>query len=84
MRQVRESARADRAETAMRVWRRAWHRIYLECLLYCCAGYVLYGVSFHLTSGNRAAVLVAMSFVVAYVVPLFRLMVFYLRHSDDF
>ena len=84
VRRARESMHAALVESAARTWRRSWHRIYAECMLYFCAGYLLYGVSFNVTKGNRAAVLASLSFVVGYVVPLFRLLLFYLSHSDDF
>jgi len=53
-------------------------------MLYFCVGYLLYGASFNGTNGDRAAVIVGLSFVVGYVVPLFRLLHFYLSHGDDF
>jgi len=84
VRRARESAHAALVELAARTWRRSWHRVYAECLLYFCAGYVLYGMSFNGTNGDRAAVLAGLSFVVAYVVPLVRLVAFFLSHSDDF
>lgn len=83
-RQSRERTHAARAEEAVRLWRRAWRRIYVECMLYFCVGYLVYGLSFHLTDGNRAAMLVALSFVVCYVLPLVRLLQFFLGHADDF
>ncbi len=84
LRRARESARATLSEATARVWHRAWRRIYVECMLYFCVGYLLYGASFNGTNGDRAAVIVGLSFVVGYVVPLFRLLHFYLSHGDDF
>jgi hypothetical protein len=46
-------------------------------------GYAGYGASFTLR-GNEARVIAAASFVVAYVLPAFRLLVFFLRHAEEF
>jgi hypothetical protein len=84
LRRARECAPAAVGVPTARAWRRSWRRVYVECILYFCAGYVLYGASFNMPNGDRAAVLVGLSFVVYYVVPLFRLLLFYLSHADDF
>jgi hypothetical protein len=84
LRRARESARASLTESAARAWRRSWRRVYAECMLCFCAGYVLYGVSFTETDGERARLLAAVSLAVSYVAPLFLLLRFYLRHADDF
>jgi hypothetical protein len=83
LRASREAARAAEADEAQIVWRRAWGRVYLQCVGLALLGYAGYGLSFGLT-GDRAVLLASASFLVAYVLPLGRLLTFFLRHADQF
>jgi hypothetical protein len=78
-----ESAAAAAAEAAERGWRRSWRRLYAQCLGLAALGYAGYGQSWGL-DGDAAVMLASASFVVAYVLPLFRLLVFLLHHADQF
>jgi len=82
-RRAKEAARATEAEALDREWRRTWRLVYLQCMGLAVLGYVGFGVSFGF-QGDTATILAAGSFVVAYVLPLLRLLVFFLRHADQF
>lgn len=47
-------------------------------------GYAIYGVSFTTPSGETTDLLVATGFCVSYALPFFRLIFFYVKHSDQF
>jgi hypothetical protein len=83
VRRDRESANAHLVEEGVRSWRRAWRGVYLQCVALMVIGYVLYGISWGLL-GNQAILLSALGFVVAYGLPFFRLIAFFLRHADQF
>lgn len=79
----RERLAADLVEAGTRHWRRAWVSAYLQCVAFTVAGLALYGLSWGL-HGDPAVVVSALAFVVAYALPFFRLIAFYLRHADQF
>ncbi len=79
----RESVKARHIEAGVRHWRRAWIAAYLQCLGLMVIGYGLYGMSWG-RSGDDAILLSALGFVVAYALPFFRLIAFFLRHADQF
>jgi hypothetical protein len=82
-RRDREIASARLVEAGTRHWRKAWLMAYLQCLALMLAGYVLYGLSWG-RSGDEAVLISALGFVVAYALPFFRLIAFFLRHADQF
>ena len=82
-RRAQESRRADLAELSQRQWRRSWRRVFAQCLGLALLGYLVYGVSFGLTGGS-SRLFAAAAFVLGYVVPLFRLLAFFLHHADQF
>jgi fatty acid desaturase len=82
-RRAQESARAELAERAARQWRRSWRVVLVQCIGLTLLGYLGYGLSFGLT-GDPARLAATGAFVVAYVVPLFRLLAFLLYHADQF
>jgi hypothetical protein len=65
-------------------WRRTWRRVFAQCVILALAGYSLYGVSWTLRSGTQSELVVAVSFAIAYVLPFFRLVFFFVKHSDQF
>ena len=83
LRRNRESAKARLIEEGVRRWRRTWIAAYLQCLGLMVIGYLLYGMSWS-RSGDDAILLSALGFVVAYALPFFRLIGFFLRHADQF
>lgn len=82
-RRDREATNGRLIEAGTRVWRRTWHVAYLQCLALLVIGYVLYGVSWGLP-GEKGVLVSALGFVVAYALPFFRLIAFFLRHADQF
>lgn len=82
-RRNRELANADLAALGERSWRRAWLGAYLQCLGLVLAGYFLFGLSwaYH---GDAATLISSVAFLVAYALPFFRLVAFFLRHADQF
>jgi len=79
----KELAHARAAEAMERTWARAWHAVFAQCIGLALLGYVVYGISWG-SSGDRATLLATGGFLVGYVVPLLRLLVFFLRHADQF
>ena len=82
-RRDRESANACLIEEGVRLWRRAWRGVYLQCVGLMVIGYLLYGFSWSLP-GDQAILWSALGFVIAYALPFFRLIAFLLRHADQF
>ncbi len=83
-RRAKEQARASEVEALERGWRRAWHRVFAECLGLFLLGYAIYGVAFGEHPVGQAALIAAAAMVVGYVGPFFRLVAFFLRHADQF
>jgi len=83
LRRQKELVHACEAEAMEQEWRRAWRRVFAQCIGLALAGYLAYGLSWGL-NGDGAMVLAAASLVVGYVLPLFRLLAFFLRHADQF
>jgi hypothetical protein len=83
-RRAREKARASEVEALEREWRRAWHRVFAECLGLFLLGYILYGLAFGKYAVGRAALIAAVAMVVGYAGPFFRLVTFFVRHADQF
>lgn len=81
---AREVRHAAAAKAAADRWRLAWLRVYGQCLLLFLVGYLLYGMSWGIADGQTALLVAALSQFVAYAVPLFRLLAFYLKHADQF
>jgi hypothetical protein len=79
-----EVRHAHEVEAMRREWRRTWLRVFLQCVVLAIAGYLLYGVSWALRSGTQSELIVAISFVIAYVLPFFRLVFFFVKHADQF
>jgi len=79
----KELAHAREAEGMERSWRRAWHAVFAQCIALALLGYAAYGMSWGL-SGDRATIWAAGGLVVGYVLPLARLLAFFLRHADQF
>ncbi|NOT09818.1 MAG: hypothetical protein HOP28_16620 [Gemmatimonadales bacterium] len=84
VRVAREVRHAAAAFAAADRWRLAWLRVYAQCLLCFLAGYVMYGMSWGASDPTTVSILVSLSQFVAYAVPLFRLLSFYLKHADQF
>jgi hypothetical protein len=82
-RRRQESAHASEAESLEQAWRRTWRMVFAQCFALALLGYTAYGLSWGL-SGDGAAVLAAGSLLVGYVLPLCRLLAFFLRHADQF
>ena len=83
-REARELRNARIAEASAAAWRRSWQRVYAQCIALFALGYVLYGVSWGLADPTETTLVVAASALVSYVLPLARLLVFFLRHADQF
>ena len=83
-RQSVELRRSQVAETMRREWRRIWRRVFAQCVVLSVIGYSIYGVSFAVRSGEQSDLIVAASFLVAYVFPFFRLVHFFVTHADQF
>jgi hypothetical protein len=83
VRQAAESGRAGRVEAERRAWRRSWFAVYAQCAALCGAGTLLYALSWRFT-GDGAKVLSALGQVVAYALPFFRLVVFFVKNADQF
>jgi hypothetical protein len=82
-RRRQESAHASEAESLEKAWRRSWRMVFGQCIALALLGYTAFGLSWGLR-GDGAAVLAAGSLVVGYVLPLCRLLAFFLRHADQF
>ncbi len=82
-RRVREAARATEADAAHRAWRRSWLAVLGQIVGCNVAGYLLFGLAFHATDPADVALIRASAFAVGYLLPLGRLLVFHLRHGDD-
>ena len=82
-RREKELAHACEAEAMESEWRRAWLSVFAQCIGLSLLGYLAYGMSWAL-SGDLATLLAAGSLVVGYVLPLARLLGFFLRHADQF
>jgi len=83
-RQTKELQRAREVEEQARSWRRTWRRVFAECVALAMLGYAIYGASFATQSGEVSDLIVAISFCVSYALPFFRLVFFYVKHSDQF
>lgn len=83
-RQAAERRRAQLADTARSQWRRSWRRVYAQCIALFVLGAGLYGASWGLTDRGQVGAALAASVVVSYVLPLARLLAFFLRHSEQF
>jgi type VI protein secretion system component VasF len=79
-----EARRAHEVEAMRREWRRTWLQVFLQCVVLAVAGYLLYGVSWALRSGIQSELIAAISFVIAYALPFFRLVFFFVKHADQF
>lgn len=79
-----ELRRSQLAETMRREWRRTWQGVYAQCIVLVLIGYSTYGLSLAVRSGEQSGLIVAVSFVIAYVLPFFRLVHFFVKHSDQF
>lgn len=82
-RQAIELGHAAIAEAAEADWRRSWRRVYAQCIGLMLLGYACFGASWALT-GRSGGLLAAGSLVIAYVLPFFRLLIFFVRHADQF
>lgn len=82
-RAAKELARARESEKQQRAWRRSWLRVYLECAALSLVGTLIYGSSWGAT-GEQGTLFSALGQVVAYALPFFRLVVFFVKNSDQF
>lgn len=83
-RQALEVRRATLAEESEATWRRAWLAVYAQCMGCFVLGYILYGVAWGMTGRAQAGVVLTASMLVSYLLPLWRLLAFFLRHGDQF
>ena len=67
-----------------REWRRTWRGVFAQCVALAVIGYSIYGVSFAVRSGEQSDLIVAVSFLIAYALPFFRLVHFFVKHADQF
>jgi hypothetical protein len=83
-RQAAERRQAELADAAWSQWRRSWRRVYAQCIVLFALGAVLFAASWGLTDRAQVGVVLAGSVIVSYVLPLARLLAFFLRHSEQF
>ena len=79
-----ELRRSQSAEAMRREWRRTWRGVFAQCVALAVIGYSIYGVSFAVRSGEQSDLIVAVSFLIAYALPFFRLVHFFVKHADQF
>jgi len=84
VRQAAERRRTQLAETTWAEWRRSWRRAYAQCIALFALGAVLFAASWGLTDRGQIGAVLAGSVLVSYVLPLARLLAFFLRHSEQF
>jgi len=75
----RESRHARQGELQVAAWQKAVRRMLLQCVLLMFLGAPLYALAWHLTDPATSQLVVAAAFVVSYVAPLARMLVFHLR-----
>jgi len=75
----RESRQVHARDLQAAAWQKQVRRMLLQCVLLTFLGVPLYAVAWHLTDPDQAQLVVAAAFVVSYVVPLGRILVFHVR-----
>ena len=83
-RQAAEQRNARLHEAGWAEWRRRWRRVYAQCLALFTLGVVLYAGSWSLTEPRLVGLVLAGSVTVSYVLPLARLLAFFLSHAEQF
>jgi uncharacterized membrane protein len=75
----RESRHARVRELQAATWQKQVRRMFLQCFLLMFLGVPLYLLAWRLTDPAQAQLVVAAAFVVSYVAPLGRMLVFHVR-----
>jgi hypothetical protein len=76
---IRESRHARETELQVAAWQKSVRRMLLQCVFLMFLGAPLYALAWHLTDPAQSELVVAGAFVVSYVAPLARMLVFHVR-----
>ena len=78
----RESRHAQAREMQEAAWCKSVRHMLLQCVLLMFLGTPLYALAWHLTDPAQAHIVVAAAFVLSYVAPLARMLVFHVRATS--
>ena len=78
-RRQREARRARERDLQQTAWEKTVRRMLLQCVLLMFLGAPVYALAWHVTDPAQAQVVEATAFVVSYVLPLARMLVFHVR-----